>query len=51
MKIPTHIRILHVEQEVVGDDTSAIDSVLSCDLKRQSLLDSEKELNEKIQSW
>ena len=51
LKIPTHIRILHVEQEVVGDDTSAIDSVLSCDLKRQSLLDSEKELNEKIQSW
>lgn len=50
LKIPTHIRILHVEQEVVGDDTAAIDSVLECDFKRQSLLDSEKELSEKIHS-
>ena len=50
LKIPSHIRILHVEQEVVGDDTLAIDSVLECDLKRQTLINSEKELNEKIHS-
>lgn len=50
LKIPSHIRILHVEQEVVGDDTTAINSVLECDLKRQSLLQQEKELNEKIHS-
>ncbi len=50
LKIPSHIRILHVEQEVVGDETTAIDSVLECDLKRQTLINSEKELNEKIHS-
>lgn len=50
LKIPSHIRVLHVEQEVHGDDTIALDSVLSCDIKRQSLLDREKELNEKLHS-
>ncbi|XP_064461320.1 ATP-binding cassette sub-family F member 3-like [Ornithodoros turicata] len=44
LKIPSHISILHVEQEVVGDDTTALDSVLSCDEKRQRLLDEEKRL-------
>ncbi|KAH1003032.1 hypothetical protein HUJ05_010981 [Dendroctonus ponderosae] len=28
LKIPSHISILHVEQEVVGDETLALDSVL-----------------------
>ena len=32
--IPPHLSVLHVEQEVVGDDTKAIDSVLSCDTVR-----------------
>ncbi|CAF0895669.1 unnamed protein product [Brachionus calyciflorus] len=50
LKIPSHIRILHVEQEVHGDDTLAIDSVLECDEKRRSLLQLEKEINEKIHS-
>lgn len=44
LKIPSHVSILHVEQEVVGDDTTALDSVLSCDEMRQQLLDEEKEL-------
>lgn len=50
LKIPSHISILHVEQEVVGDDTPAIQSVLECDFKRESLLKEEKELSEKINS-
>jgi len=41
---------LHVEQEVHGDDTLAIDSVLECDTRRQDLLNKEKELNEKLMS-
>ncbi len=48
LKIQSNIRILHVEQEVQGDDTLAIESVLSCDVKRTYLLEREKELNEKI---
>ena len=32
--IPTHISILHVEQEVRGDDTLAVDSVLQADTLR-----------------
>lgn len=48
LKIPTHIRILHVEQEVNGDETLAIDSVLECDTRRQELLRREKEINEKL---
>ena len=50
MKIPGHISILHVEQEVVGDDTPAIQSVLECDFKRESLLKEEKELSAKLSS-
>jgi ATP-binding cassette subfamily F protein 3 len=50
LKIASHIRILHVEQEVHGDDTLAIESVLQCDTKRQYLLDREKELTEKLHS-
>ncbi|XP_067140613.1 ATP-binding cassette sub-family F member 3 [Centruroides vittatus] len=48
LKIPSHISILHVEQEVVGDDTTALESVLQCDEERQSLLKEEKELTAKI---
>lgn len=50
LKIPSHIRILHVEQEVHGDDTLAIDSVLECDENRLNLLKREKEINEKLHS-
>lgn len=48
LKIPSHIRILHVEQEVHGDETLAIESVLECDVRRKELLDKEKELSEKM---
>lgn len=36
--IPTHITILHVEQEIVGDDTRAIQAVLDADVWRKFLL-------------
>ncbi|PVD35594.1 hypothetical protein C0Q70_02557 [Pomacea canaliculata] len=50
LKIPSHISVLHVEQEVTGDDTVALQSVLECDEKRESLLAEEKALNQKLHS-
>uniref|UniRef100_A0A1L8DF80 ATP-binding cassette sub-family F member 3 n=2 Tax=Nyssomyia neivai TaxID=330878 RepID=A0A1L8DF80_9DIPT len=44
LQIPPHITVLHVEQEVVGDDTVALDSVLEQDTVRTGLLRREKEL-------
>eukprot|EP01084_Bolivina_argentea_P128631 227336_1 len=41
-KFPAHLRILHVEQEILGDDTKVLDYVLSCDVVRGELLDREK---------
>lgn len=43
LQIPSHISILHVEQEVVGDDTIALKSVLDCDFKLNDLWRKEKE--------
>lgn len=48
LKIPSHISILHVEQEVVGDDTIALQSVLECDTVRENLLRREKEITAAI---
>ncbi|KAJ1972958.1 ATP-binding cassette, regulator of translational elongation [Dimargaris xerosporica] len=48
LEIPTHISILHVEQEMVGDDTSAIRSVLKADIWREHLLKEEKFLLDQI---
>uniref|UniRef100_T1GD47 ABC transporter domain-containing protein n=1 Tax=Megaselia scalaris TaxID=36166 RepID=T1GD47_MEGSC len=45
LQIPAHITVLHVEQEVVGNDTTALDSVLECDTERTKLLNREKEIN------
>jgi len=45
--LPSHIRILHVEQEIEGSDTIALDSVLECDERRNALLNEEKELNKR----
>lgn len=50
LRIPAHVSVLHVEQEVVGDDTLAIQSVLECDTVRESLLSKERELNSKLNS-
>ncbi|XP_050097790.1 ATP-binding cassette sub-family F member 3 [Anopheles aquasalis] len=48
LQIPSHITVLHVEQEVVGDDTTALDSVLEVDTVRTDLLERERELNRLI---
>ncbi|XP_073531419.1 ATP-binding cassette sub-family F member 3 [Phyllobates terribilis] len=48
LRVPSHISILHVEQEVAGDDTQALQSVLECDTLRENLLKEEKELNARI---
>ncbi|CAF1307259.1 unnamed protein product, partial [Didymodactylos carnosus] len=50
LSLPSHLRILHVEQEVEGTDTVALQSVLECDEKRTSLLKEERELNVKLQA-
>ncbi|BGP16138.1 hypothetical protein JCM10213v2_004132 [Rhodosporidiobolus nylandii] len=48
--IPPHISILYVQQEVVGDDTPAIESVLQADVHRSRLLAEEKELNVQLEA-
>ncbi|KAJ1970063.1 ATP-binding cassette, regulator of translational elongation [Dispira parvispora] len=44
LDIPTHISILHVEQEMVGDETTALRSVLKADIWREHLLREEQRL-------
>lgn len=46
--VPPHLTVLYVEQEVRGDDTPAIESVLSADVHRTRLLKEEREINEKL---
>ncbi|NXS74945.1 ABCF3 protein, partial [Pandion haliaetus] len=48
LRIPSHISILHVEQEVAGDETPALQSVLECDTTRESLLREERDLTVKV---
>lgn len=43
--IPKNCQILHVEQEVVGDDTTALQCVLNADVERIQLLDEEARLH------
>ncbi|XP_015679117.1 ATP-binding cassette sub-family F member 3 [Protobothrops mucrosquamatus] len=50
LRIPSHISILHVEQEVAGDETLALQSVLECDTVREGLLKEEKELTARVNS-
>ncbi|XP_018497622.1 ATP-binding cassette sub-family F member 3 [Galendromus occidentalis] len=42
--LPAHVTVLHVEQEVVGDETSALESVLECDEERDTLMKEEQTL-------
>ena len=46
--IPAHITILFVEQEIIGDDTLAIESVLKADVWRDTLLREEAALNAQL---
>lgn len=48
LRVPAHISILHVEQEVAGDETVALQSVLQSDTLREGLLDEERRLNARI---
>ncbi|XP_061074030.1 ATP-binding cassette sub-family F member 3-like [Conger conger] len=48
LRVPAHISILHVEQEVAGDDTHALQSVLESDTVREGLLTEERLLNARI---
>ncbi|KAJ2471923.1 ATP-binding cassette, regulator of translational elongation [Coemansia sp. RSA 2322] len=48
LAVPTYISILFVEQEMVGDDTSAIRSVLKADIFREQLLRDEAAINEEL---
>lgn len=42
--IPRNCQILHVEQEVVGDNTSVLQCVLNTDIERTQLLEEEARL-------
>lgn len=46
--IPGFMSILHVEQEMVGDDRSAIDSVLAADYRRAALLEEQEILTRRL---
>ncbi|CAO3631241.1 unnamed protein product [Cunninghamella blakesleeana] len=48
INVPQHISVLYVEQEVIGDNTRAIDMVLRADVWREHLLEKERELTAKI---
>ena len=46
--IPTHISILHVEQEITGDDTPAIQAVLDADVWRKHLLKEQAKITKEL---
>ncbi|CAH0553485.1 unnamed protein product [Brassicogethes aeneus] len=48
--IPPNIDILYCEQEVVADDLSAVESVLKADVKRTTLMEECKKLEEEFNS-
>ncbi|WFC96522.1 hypothetical protein MBRA1_003183 [Malassezia brasiliensis] len=48
--IPTNVSLLYVEQEIVGDDTPAVEAVLKADVWRERLLQEEARLNEQLQA-
>ncbi|GAW13864.1 hypothetical protein ANO14919_032550 [Xylariales sp. No.14919] len=48
LPIPTHISILHVEQEITGDDTSALQAVLDADVWRKVLMRDQTEITTRL---
>jgi ATP-binding cassette subfamily F protein 3 len=48
LNVPTHISLLYVEQEVIGDDTPALEMVLKADVWRTHLLNEEKRMTAEI---
>ncbi|KAL0074831.1 P-loop containing nucleoside triphosphate hydrolase protein [Phycomyces blakesleeanus] len=51
INVPTHISVLYVEQEVIGDMTPAIEMVLRADVWREHLLEKERELSFNINQF
>ncbi|AMD19883.1 HCL268Wp [Eremothecium sinecaudum] len=49
LNVPKHISILHVEQEVRGDENTVLQSVLDADVWRKRLLHEEEKINERMQ--
>lgn len=50
LSIPSHVSVLHVEQEVVGDATTALQSVLECDERRHQLLRQQRDLEQQLEA-
>ncbi|GAM82087.1 hypothetical protein ANO11243_000660 [Dothideomycetidae sp. 11243] len=48
VSIPTHISILHVEQEITGDDTPALQAVLDADVWRKHLLQEQEKITKEL---
>ncbi|KXT07307.1 hypothetical protein AC578_546 [Pseudocercospora eumusae] len=48
VSIPTHISILHVEQEITGDDTPALQAVLDADVWRKHLLKEQDKISKEL---
>ncbi|TGO85970.1 hypothetical protein BPOR_0347g00020 [Botrytis porri] len=48
LAVPTHISILHVEQEISGDDTSALQAVLDADVWRKHLLAEQVKISKQL---
>lgn len=48
--IPTNVSLLYVEQEIVGDDTPAVEAVLKADVWRDKLLSEEQKLQAELQA-
>mmetsp|Transcript_4567 Transcript_4567/g.8621 ORF Transcript_4567/g.8621 Transcript_4567/m.8621 type:complete len:732 (-) Transcript_4567:377-2572(-) len=46
---PTYLSVVHVEQEVRGDDTQVVDFVLAADKERTKLLGEEKDLLSRLE--
>ena len=38
LRFPSHLSVLHVEQEVEGGEGTAVQSVLECDAEREKLM-------------
>lgn len=48
LAIPTNISILHVEQEIRGDDTPALQAVLDADVWRKHLLEEQVKISKQL---
>ena len=50
LKTPPRVQCLYVEQEVVADETKAVEAVLKADRERTALLEEEVELTEALEA-